>query len=96
MSAELVYEIARHSVQTDAELFIEHAQVINRDGVLWRRVDDGPETCCPDTDVGAAIGADPLLSEIRANQVTRISAELAALRDLPVRLADSRSRDRFR
>lgn len=84
MGTELVYEIARYSAQTDAELLIERAQVVTRDGALWRRVDDGPETRCPDTDVAALIGADPLLSEVRANEVTRISAEPEALRDLPL------------
>jgi hypothetical protein len=33
--------------------------------------------------VAAVIGADPLLSEVRADQVTRIKAEPAALQDLP-------------
>lgn len=43
MGTELVYEIARYGVQTDAELLIERAQVVSRDGALWRRLDDGPE-----------------------------------------------------
>jgi hypothetical protein len=44
MATTLVYEIARFGVRTDAEVLTEHAQVISRDGALWRRVDDGPET----------------------------------------------------
>jgi hypothetical protein len=84
MGTELVYEIARYSVQTDAELLIERAQVVDRDGVLWRRIADGSEALAPESDVAALIGADPLLSEVRANQVTRIMAEPAALRELPL------------
>ena len=70
-----MYEIARYGVDTDAEVLIERTQVLSRDGALWRRVDDEPETLCADTDVAAVIGADPVLSEVRADQVTRITVE---------------------
>jgi hypothetical protein len=83
MATTLVYEIARFGVRTDAEVLTEHAQVISRDGALWHRVDDGPETRCTDSDVTAVIATDPLVSEVRANEVTRIKAEPAALCDLP-------------
>jgi hypothetical protein len=84
MGTELVYKIARYDVHTDEEVLIEGAQVFSRDGTLWRRVNDGPETVCPETDVAAMIGADAVLGEVRANQVTRITAEGEALRDLPL------------
>jgi hypothetical protein len=82
----LVYEIARYSVHADTDMLIERAQVVSRDGALWRRLDDGPESRCPETDVAAVIATDPMLSEVRANQVTRIMAEPVALRDLPMAL----------
>jgi len=84
MGAELVYEIARYGVDTDTEVLIERAQVFSRDGTLWRRVDDGPETPCLGTDVAVVIGADPMVSEVRANEVTRITAKPEALRELPL------------
>jgi hypothetical protein len=84
MGTELVYEIARYGVQTDAVLLVERAQLVSRECALWRRLDNGPEIRCPGTDVAAVIGADATLSEVRANQVTRIMAEPVALRDLPI------------
>lgn len=84
MSNEFEYEIARYSVQGDAELLIERAQLVNRNGAHWRRVGDEPETRCDDGVLGALIGGDPLLSEVRANQVTRIIAGPAALREIPL------------
>ncbi len=95
MTTELVYEITRNDVHTDKEALLERVQVFSKDGMLWRRVDDGPETSCPGTDVAAVIGADPLLNEIRANQVTRITAESAALAELPFVLQVPGHRDDF-
>jgi hypothetical protein len=83
VATELVYEIARFDVRTDAEVLTERARVLSRDSALWRCVDGGPETRCAASDVTAVIATDPLLSEIRANEVTRIKAEPAALCELP-------------
>jgi hypothetical protein len=83
MSAKPVYEIARYGVRTENEVLIERVQLFGENGELRCRVDDGPEIVCPDTDVVATISADPALSEIRANQVTRITGEPAALQELP-------------
>lgn len=74
MNNDPVYEIARYDVSTDEEVLIERAQVLASDGELRIRVDDGPENLCAEIDLSAAIGADPVLSEVRANQVTRITA----------------------
>ena len=83
MTTETLYQIARYGVRTEIEVLIERAQLFNVNGGLRSRVDDGPEIACSNTDVAAVIGADPLLNEIRANQVTRIKAHGAALDELP-------------
>jgi hypothetical protein len=95
MTAESVYKIDRYDVRTDHELLIERARLFSRDGMLWRRVDDGPESSCSDADAVAVIGADPVLSEIRANQVTRIAGEPAVLQALPFVLRIPGQRDDF-
>lgn len=87
MSNSFEYEIARYSVQGEAELLIESAQLCDRAGALWRRVGVEPEIPCPAGDLSALISADPLLSEVRANQVTRITAKPAALLELPLVLS---------
>ncbi len=86
MNNDPVYEIARYDVSTDEEVLIERAQVLASDGELRIRVDDGPENLCAEIDLSAAIGADPVLSEVRANQVTRITATPGALHELPLML----------
>ena len=83
MSAESVYEIARYGVRTEEGVLIERAQLLSENGGLRCRVDDGPEISCTDTDVVAVINADPVLNEIRATQVTRITGERAVLQELP-------------
>jgi hypothetical protein len=82
-SADLVYEVCRYDVRADHEALIERVRLVSRDRMLCRRVGDGPETCCAGTDVAAVIGADLVLNEIRANQVSRITGEPAVLHELP-------------
>jgi hypothetical protein len=95
MTTESLYEIARYDVRGETEVLIERAQLSSENRGLRRRVDDGPETPCPDTDIAAVISADPVLSEIRANQVTRITAESATLAELPFLLRVPGHRDDF-
>jgi hypothetical protein len=73
MTTESVYEIARYDVFGETEQLIERTQLFSENGALRRHADDGPETVCSDSDVVAVISTDPVLSEIRANQVTRIT-----------------------
>lgn len=84
MTVGLVYEISRYDVSGDAEVVVGRAQLLASDGALWRRVDGGTLTRCAGVDVATAIGADPSLNEVRANQVARISAEPEALAELPL------------
>ena len=81
MTIESLYEIVRYDVRTETEVLIERVQLLSDNGQLRRRVNDGPEMVCSDTDVLAVSGADPLLSEIRANQVTRITGGAPAVLD---------------
>ena len=80
-----VYKVSRYDASTDIEVLIDRAELLLApDGALWTRVDGGTLTRCEGNDVAAAIGADPMLSDVRANQVTRISAEPEALHELPL------------
>jgi hypothetical protein len=90
-----IYEIARYDVRTEKEVLIECAQLFSENGQLRRRMDDGPEVVCSDSDVVAVIGADPALCEIRANQVTRITGDPAVLEELPFVLRVLGHRDDF-
>jgi hypothetical protein len=83
MRTELLYEIARYKLDNYTWVLTERAQVFSRDGSLWRRVNDGPETLCAYTDVAAVIAADPVLNEIRDHESARIKAKPAVLRHLP-------------
>ena len=95
MSIESVYEIRRYDVRTEEEVLIESAQVVSENGGLRCRVDDRPEIVYCDSDVVAVITADPVLNEIRANQVTRITGEPAVLQELPFVLRVPGHRDDF-
>ncbi|MEU4712357.1 hypothetical protein AB0F73_01610 [Micromonospora purpureochromogenes] len=86
MDGELVYEIARYSPRGHDERLLERAQVLRRGEMLWRRSADGPEVACPGSDVAALINADPTLSEVHPNEVTRVQANQESLRNLPLAL----------
>lgn len=83
---ELLYDISRYDPSGDTEVLIERAQLIDNGGALWRRSMDGSEIRCNSDDVAAEINADPMLSEVRADEVTRIAAGAVALRLLPLLL----------
>ena len=93
MGLEVVYEIARYAVDTDAEVLVERAQVLAENGALRQRDLDGAETPCDEKDVSAVIAAYPSLNEIRANQVTRIEAQPSAFELLPFLLRAPGSAD---
>lgn len=95
MTNDALYEITRYDVRTENEVLIERAQLFRENGELCRRVNNGPKIVCSDTDVAGMIGADPVLSEIRANQVTRITGDAAVLRELPFVLRVPGHRDDF-
>ena len=93
MGLEVVYEIARYAVDTNAEVLVERAQVLAENGPLRQRDLDGAETPCDEKDVSAVIAAYPSLNEIRANQVTRIEAQPSAFELLPFLLRAPGSAD---
>jgi len=83
MTGQCVYEIGRYGVSTDEEILVERARLLSDNGELKLIIGDGRATACGSDDVAAVIGADPRLNEIRANQITRISASPEALNSLP-------------
>jgi hypothetical protein len=85
-TGEQLYEISRYDPSADTEVLVERAQLIKKGGELWRRSRDGSGIRCSSVDVAAEIEADPTLSDVRANEVTRITAGKDALRLLPLLL----------
>jgi hypothetical protein len=83
---ELLYDISRYNPSGDTEVLVERAQLLDIGGALWRRSGDGSEIRCSSDDVAAEINADLMLSEVRADEVTRIAAGAIALRLLPLLL----------
>ncbi|WNG88515.1 hypothetical protein C6A87_004535 [Mycobacterium sp. ITM-2016-00317] len=95
MTPDSEYEIARFSVSTDEEVLIERAQLFRADGRLRYSLGNGPAIDCSVSDTGVVIGSNAALSEIRANQVTRITAKPAVLQELPFLLRVVGDRDEF-
>jgi hypothetical protein len=81
MSGELVYEIARYSEDGEKELLTE--QIFREEGQLWRFFDSEQKATTRGIDVTTLIRDDPVLSEIRPGEVTRIKAEPSVLAELP-------------
>ena len=84
-TGEVMYEISRYDVSTDTEFLIGHARLVQKGDDLWQQSADGSEIRCSGT-VEAEIEGDSTLSEVRANEVTRIIAGDDALRVLPLLL----------
>ena len=95
MDAEKVYEIARYDVGTDDEGLVEKVQLWREQETLQRSVDDGPKEQLADGDAATAIAAEPLLNEVKANQVTRVTALPEVVNDLPFVLTVPGDRDDF-
>jgi len=83
MTTNSAYELVRFDVSADEEQPVERIRLEVRDGAIWRSADDQAGIHCKATTVAAAIEADPALNEIRADQVTRITAGPDALATLP-------------
>lgn len=95
MTIDSVYEIARYDVRKEKEVLLERAQLLSDSGELRCRLDNMPETACSNSDAVAVIRTDPVLSEVRANQVTRITGKFAVLQELPFVLGVPGHRDDF-
>lgn len=85
MTSEFSYVIERYGVGGATEELLERAELIRAGEGLVCRV-AGEERLLDATEVPAAIGSDPLLCEVRADQVTRITATGAAYAELPLLL----------
>jgi hypothetical protein len=93
MADQTVYEIARYRVDQPKEVLIETARIIETGGGL---VKQGPDGRSMDVaDVTTAIGADPTLHEVRANEITRITARADVVDELPFHLVAPGDPDDF-
>ena len=82
MDADFTYVIERFDVNGDKESLIEHAELIRMNGTLMYSV-GGEYRVLDARDVPSAIAGEPVLNEIRANQITRITAEGPGYDELP-------------
>jgi hypothetical protein len=93
MAADVIYEIARYDVGEDEEVLLERAQILRTDGSLSWRLDDRPPNAAADW--MSLIRDEPALNEVRANQVTRITAASELVDELPFLLVSPGDRDDF-
>jgi len=84
---ELVYEISRFDPSGRDELLVEKLQLLDHAGKLLLRQADGTEVPWNCSDVGTEISSRSQLHEVHADQITRIRANPAALRNLPLLLS---------
>lgn len=95
MTTKSAYELVRCDVSADQERPVERVRLEMHDGAIWRFVDDQVGIRCNATTMAAAIEADPALNEIRADQVTRITAGADAMATLPFLLKITGSADDY-
>lgn len=93
MSTVVVFEIARYDVGADKEVLLHRAQVLRTDGSYRFRRGDGREPVV--ADAKSSIRDEPELNEVRANQITRITASSELVDDLPFFPVSPGSRDDF-
>ena len=86
MNEHFTYTISRFGVSAETETLLQHAELVREHGALVLRVAGEADRKLTTKDVSVAIAEDPTLSEIRANQITRITAGGAALNLLPLSL----------
>ena len=80
------YAIERFDVSGEEEVFVERAELVQTEGALVFRTGH-KERILGYGDVTTAITSEPALSEVRANQISRITASGEALDQLPFILA---------
>jgi hypothetical protein len=76
------YAIERFDVSGEEEVFVERAELVQTEGALVLRIGSN-ERILGAGDVTTAITSEPALSEIRANQIARITASGEVLDQLP-------------
>ncbi|MFM8856711.1 MAG: hypothetical protein ACKOI2_05815, partial [Actinomycetota bacterium] len=69
------YVIERFDVSGEEEALVERAELVRDGDALVCLVQGREERTLEATDVPSAIAGEPVLSEIRANQITRVTAD---------------------
>jgi biotin operon repressor len=87
MNENFTYKISRFGVSAETETLMQQAELVREHGALILRVDGEADRTLKTTNVASAIAEEASLSEIRANQITRITASGAALNLLPFTLS---------
>jgi hypothetical protein len=80
---DFTYVIERFDVSGEDEVLIERAELVREGHALVCLTQGSEERILDCTDVPSAIAGDPVLSEVRANQITRITASDAVYDELP-------------
>ena len=80
---DFTYVIERFDVSGEEEVLIERAALVREGDALVCLVQGSGERSLDVADVPSAIAGDPVLSEVRANQITRITASDAVYDELP-------------
>ena len=83
MSTDFSFTIERYGVAGEEEQLLERAELVRSGDGFACRI-DGEDRVLDAEDVPAAIASTPMLCEIRANEVTRITATGAAYDHLPL------------
>jgi hypothetical protein len=83
VAGQTIYEICRYDVSADGETLVDRLRLCSDNGQLIVIDGDGVETPCDTDDVAALVGADPRLSAIKPNQITRVTASSDVVDQLP-------------
>ena len=92
---DFTYVIERFDVSGEEEELIERAELVREGDALVCLVQGHEERTLEASDVPLAIAGEPVLSEIRANQVTRITVNDAVYDELPFILSVPGDPDEF-
>lgn len=80
---DFTYVIERFDVSGEEEVLIERAELVREGDALVCLMQGSEERILDCADVSSAIAGDPVLREVRANQITRITASDAVYDELP-------------
>lgn len=92
---DFTYVIERFDVSGEEEELIERAELVCEGDALVCLVQGRDERTLEATDVPSAIAGEPMLSEIRANQITRVTASDDVYDELPFLLQVAGDPDDF-
>jgi hypothetical protein len=95
MGSDFIYTVSRFGVSAETETLLEHAELVREAGTLVVRIDGLPDRKLSTEDIPTAFAEERILSEIPANQITRIKAVGVALDLLPFLLTAPGDPDDF-